>query len=554
MMSNKQYQNNSNRNNGNNRHNQYINTNKSLNFNNLSDASNDRQTNTRYALRSNGQNRIPPPSSQNLRVATPRRSRKEFEDDDEYTMVRSKRQRNLNHRNNNSYQDGYEDVSLNVADNRPSTSDESQLMSQPTVQTVSAEATRYAQTRFPFSPFVIRFNIGNVKESQVAEQITKHFNVHYKIDVNIANIRKSTIKCQGNDYDLLIYVKDVDSYCTLFNKHNWPQQIGGHPFIFPSLPSFPPQLSMIMKNVDLRMDLEEITDGLKAMYPEIHNVIRLKNRYQNDIKMIKIEILSYSKRDLILKDGKIRLLGMIFDVEEYLSPATVLICGKCQGIGHFRRQCLQQLDTCKTCGLDCADIRQHQCTSITHCIHCNSNDHPSNSLKCPSVKDYRSALTKKLLSSAAIASNGSIKHSHDPEAFPTLPQPYSSTLPSTFNNVVSNKIDDLIHGLAKMNDTLDRMEKKQKDFELFMIESKKNDDHLLIQYEELVVNNKEVREHSDANEKLIKKLILPALDLLSHFLQFINLKATGVDDADFKYKIQTVRVQLDNASKGKSFA
>ncbi|CAF2672804.1 unnamed protein product [Rotaria sp. Silwood2] len=554
MTNNKQYQNNGTRNNESYRQNECTNSTNSMNLNNQSTEYYDHHTDTRYIHHSNIHNRIPPPDPHTLRSATPRRARNEYDDDDEFTVIKSKRRRNQNNIKNNCHYDLVQDVQPNVVVNSPTTTHQLQQMSQPIVPTVSTEATRYAQTRFPFSPFIIRFNSGNIKESHAAEQIIKHFYDNVKIDVNIANIRKSIAKCQGDDYDLLIYVKDVDSFSALFGKQNWPQQIGGQTFTFTSMPSFPPQLSVIMKNVDLRVDLNELSEELNSLYPEIHNIIRLKNKYQNDIKMIKIEILSSSKRDALLKDGKIRVLGMTFDIEEYLCPATVLICSKCQGIGHFRRQCKQQNDTCKTCGTNCTDIRQHRCTSIMHCIHCMKNDHPSNSLKCPIVKEYRSLLTKKLLSTSTMNITNKNNYSYEPAGFPALPQPQSSTAPISINNATSNKIDELIFSVAKMNDTLDRIEKKQKEFELFIVESKKNDDYLFAKVDELMMNNREVKDRSDSNEKLIKKLILPSLDLLSQFLQHINLKATGIDDADFKYKIQTVRAQLDNASKGKIFS
>ncbi|CAF5017620.1 unnamed protein product [Rotaria sp. Silwood1] len=515
----------------------------------------DHHTDTRYILRSKIHNRIPSPGSHTPRSVTPRRSTNEYDDDDEFTLVKSKRRRNQNNIKHNYHYDLVQDIQPNVVDTHSTTTHQVQQMFQPIVPTVSIEATRYAQTRFPFSPFIIRFNSGNIKESHAAEQITKHFYDIVKIDVNIVNSRKSTVKCQGDDSDLLIYVKDVDSFSALFVKQYWPQQIGEQAFTFPSMPSFPPPLSMIMKNVDLIVDLNELCAELNSLYPEIHNIIRLKNKYQNDIKMMKIEILSSSKHDALLKDGKIRGLGMTFDIEEYLCPATVLICSKCQGIGHFRRQCKQQSDTCKTCGTNCTDIRQHRCTSIMHCIHCMKNDHPSNSLKYPIVKEYRSVLTKKLLSTSTTIITSKNNYSYDPSGFSGLPQPQSSTAPISINNKTSNKIDELIFSVTKMNDTLDRIEiKKQKEFELFIIESKKTDGYLLAKVEELMMNNKEVKDKSDSNEKLIKKLILPSLDLLSHFLQHINLKATGIDNTDFKYKIQTVRAQLDNALKGKIFS
>ena len=45
-------------------------------------------------------------------------------------------------------------------------------------------------------------------------------------------------------------------------------------------------------------------------------MIRLKNKYQNDIKLAKVELLSPSARDELLKDGKLIVNGITYDIEE----------------------------------------------------------------------------------------------------------------------------------------------------------------------------------------------------------------------------------------------
>ncbi|CAF4609802.1 unnamed protein product [Rotaria socialis] len=152
---------------------------------------------------------------------------------------------------------------------------------------ITNESTRYAQTRFPFQPFVIRFASGNVKEKEAAYELVNHYKDIHHTDMSIAHIRQSTLKCQQNDYDLLIYVKDSLSFITLFNQQNWPKKIGAMEFTFPSTPSFPPQLAFIIKNVDLRINMDDFTKEVETTYPEIHNVIRLKNKFQNNIKLNK---------------------------------------------------------------------------------------------------------------------------------------------------------------------------------------------------------------------------------------------------------------------------
>ncbi|CAF4302519.1 unnamed protein product, partial [Rotaria magnacalcarata] len=389
---------------------------------------------------------VPPPSRKNMDLVdsplTPgRRTRSELNDDDDFQPdVQNKKQRQRstelefdnqwdnrqqNHSNDNSSLQQQQQIQMhdtNNDNNNPSPPrliqrhEQSQLQHHRfSLRTTDArtiahenrinqqrnritnESARYAQTRFPFQPFIIRFASGNVKEKQAAYELVNHYKDIHHTDMSIAHIRQSTIKCQQNDYDLLIYVKDSLSFITLFNQQNWPKKIGGMEFTFPSTPSFPPQLAFIIKNVDLRINMDDFTKEVETTYPEIHNVIRLKNKFQNNIKLIKVEILSSTKREEILNKGKIIVQSMTYDVEAYLAPADVLICSKCMGIGHFRRQCTEAEETCKVCGTSCPDLRQHKCSTVIKCIHCDG-DHQSNALKCPIVKSYRATLTKKLLS------------------------------------------------------------------------------------------------------------------------------------------------------------
>ena len=191
-------------------------------------------------------------------------------------------------------------------------------------------------------------------------------------------------------------MKNAASFCYLYDKTKCPTVIGGESYSWPSMPSFPPQLALVISNVDLKISMEDFKEELVYQFPQIHQVIRLKNKYQTDIKLVKLEILSHTVRDGLLADGKIRVSGMTYDVNDYLAPATVLICSKCMGIGHFRRQCQQVNETCKTCGDSFQDPRLYQCSTVNRCIHCDG-DHVSNSQRCPVVKEFRSVLTKQLL-------------------------------------------------------------------------------------------------------------------------------------------------------------
>jgi hypothetical protein len=227
------------------------------------------------------------------------------------------------------------------------------LSSQPIP--ISNESKRYAQTRYPFSPFILRFNSGKILVNQVKECLIDHCKKIHETDIQIIHCRsfKSTGSDNGdgnNFSDFLIYLKDAVSFSFMLEQAHWPNSIGNEGFSFPSTPAIPPQLCLLIKNVDLHIDFNEFCDDIKNKYPQVKNIIRMKNKFQNDIKLIKLEFTSPAVRDKLLNEKRIIVNYITNDTVEYLVPATVLICSKCMAIGHFKKQCSQIKETCRTCG------------------------------------------------------------------------------------------------------------------------------------------------------------------------------------------------------------
>ncbi|CAF4319522.1 unnamed protein product, partial [Rotaria magnacalcarata] len=178
-------------------------------------------------------------------------------------------------------------------------------------------------------------------------------------------------------------------------------------------------------------------------------------------------------------------------------------------------------------------------------------NHLSNSIKCPVIKEFRADLTKKLFSNkpAILRHNNNNNNNqenqnyiHNTIDYPLLPL---SQRPPTNNTSVMNKLDEVLIGMAKLNESFERIAKKQYELEQFINHKNEQDEYLLNKVEQLRLSNNETKENMIKNEKLIKNLILPTLELISKFLYHSNLKANGVDDADFKCQIETKRALLD---------
>jgi hypothetical protein len=78
---------------------------------------------------------------------------------------------------------------------------------------------------------------------------------------------------------------------------------------------------------------------------------KLKKKRKNFLAnlIVKLEFTSSKVCEELLNERKIIIDYVAYDIEEYLAPANVLICSKCMGIGHFKKQCTQVKDTCHTC-------------------------------------------------------------------------------------------------------------------------------------------------------------------------------------------------------------
>lgn len=228
-----------------------------------------------------------------------------------------------------------------------------------------ATSTRYALSRFPFPLLIIRFNTLSAKTSvkKIQDELVAHGNSALHAKISFLHGRASNVRCDLNEVDILLYVKDVTSFALLLDHANWPPVLAGEMFSLPSPPSCPPQLAIIIRNVDMSVDLAELTVELKEGYPSTRNVIRLKNKFGNDTNLLKVDLASPAERQSIIDAKRISLNHMQYVVGEYLAPASVLICSKCCGLGHFREQCEDQHDTCKKCGQSCADIKVHNCSA-----------------------------------------------------------------------------------------------------------------------------------------------------------------------------------------------
>ncbi|CAF1416197.1 unnamed protein product [Rotaria magnacalcarata] len=534
---------------------------------------------------------IPPPISSNMQLInspapSPRRLRSTDGSDDEYVEVNSnKKKKRIQKQAGQLHTDQtYPILDFNLNNNcntttAPHSSVPTHKVTPPAQPVhhlanpqhhyqerpqITRESTRYAQTRYPFPPFVIRFNSSNVTTKQVSEDLIEHVKLKYQKTIQLANCRTSNIARVNNDQDLLIYIKDSDSFCFLLDQSTWPTKLCNLVYTFPTSPSIPPQLSLIIKNVDLRIDLEDFIDDIKASYSQVKNVIRMKNKFQSNIKLVKIELTSSSLKEQLLNSKKIIVNHITYDIDEYLAPATVLICSRCMAIGHFKSQCKQINETCKTRGEQCVDLKLHNCSQVEKCIHCQQK-HKSNALKCPVVKSYRAQLTKKILDinsrsmPKTMPKNNIYKYNYtyDASNFPPLPHVQSNF---NSNNPMMIKLDDLIEKMTEVKDHLATLAINNEKFEQFMQDKNQHDDLTKQQIDSLLNNDnaikKDLVQHSlliERHENMFIKLLIPMFEDLFTLIAGQNQDKRGNTlDADLKCRLDRYLIQMKKTREGKS--
>ncbi|CAF4011358.1 unnamed protein product, partial [Rotaria sp. Silwood1] len=260
---------------------------------------------------------------------------------------------------------------------------------------ISEQARRFAETRFPFPPFVIKFN-QIVDEKTIIKFMVNDFLSDYKIDLNFAGHRLK------NKNELLLFSANRETFIILFDEQKWPTTIESMNYekIIPK--HLPPQFSIVLRNVPVDIEINSLLTNIKIDYPDVLNAFRITGINKKPSTLVRLDIQNISVIDKLLGKKFIYYENLRLGTTEYLAPAKVLVCTKCFEIGHFRSTCRSDLDHCRKCGVGVSDIKQHleKCTNKLCCVRCQGL-HDANDVRCPSIKSYRSILTKSLLSTAA---------------------------------------------------------------------------------------------------------------------------------------------------------
>ena len=321
---------------------------------------------------------------------------------------------------------------------------------------ISHQARRYAETRYAFPPFIIKFH-NDVDEKLILKSIVNHYTDIYKIDLSLAGHRLKDKR------ELLLFVENRESFATLYDDEKWPTAIDSLNYVKIKPSHLPAQFSVILRNVPLDIEINQLLDEIKEEYPDVTNAFRISNKNKQPTPIVRLDIKSIKIIDELLSKKFIYMNHLRISVAEYLAPAKVLICSKCFMIGHFRSSCKSVLDVCKTCGTGVPDMKQHKdvCINKQCCVRCGAG-HDSNDYRCPEIKSYRAALTKSLLASTDTINN----HQVHPENYRGNDHDFPAVNVNRINHPnhgnkssigFSDRIDELSHKLTNLEVNLNRI-------------------------------------------------------------------------------------------------
>ncbi|CAF1540344.1 unnamed protein product [Rotaria sp. Silwood1] len=122
---------------------------------------------------------------------------------------------------------------------------------------ISQQAQHYAETRYAFPSFIIKFQQDN-NESSVLKYLTTHYSYNYNSNLNFAGHRLKLKR------DLLLFVNDRESFSMLYDTSKWPSTIESLNFekILPN--HLPPQFSLVLKNVPFDIEIDTLLTNIKS--------------------------------------------------------------------------------------------------------------------------------------------------------------------------------------------------------------------------------------------------------------------------------------------------
>ncbi|CAF3312303.1 unnamed protein product [Rotaria socialis] len=136
-----------------------------------------------------------------------------------------------------------------------------------------------------------------MNDKRIIDELIKFSKVNYSFGLDLAGYRMASNRCNSNENNLLIFVRNSRSFTFLLIDIDWPDSFGGEKLTIERKPAIPPQLAIIIDNASYKTNVLEMENDNKSRYGNAVKVIRLKNKNQFDTKFVKVEFNSSKARD-----------------------------------------------------------------------------------------------------------------------------------------------------------------------------------------------------------------------------------------------------------------
>lgn len=233
---------------------------------------------------------------------------------------------------------------------------------------------------------------------QTAKEIVTQILSH--IEKNVRSINKKYDHPLGFDYwfvdkegNIICYTKHIELFVFLCNASNYLQTIN-NTAITPNKPRhLPAQLSLVLKFVPVQITTETIKQEISNRTHDLFNIEEMKGSINMKTRHLRIDIASTADYEKLLNSGGLAIDGNIIEIQEFLAPPKLLLCSKCNGPGHVKRDCHFDYEACHRCGNDRTLGEHKQCTILCH--RCNQS-HLATNYSCPALIEYRKALIQHI--------------------------------------------------------------------------------------------------------------------------------------------------------------
>ncbi|CAF4526172.1 unnamed protein product [Didymodactylos carnosus] len=174
--------------------------------------------------------------------------------------------------------------------------------------------------------------------------IESNFRIEYSGHKNPIGLDQWWLQGDGNFFCGV--TDDIDFYMYLCDDSHYPFSIGNVQIKLEPPKQLPVQNSVIIKFVPTSISKDDVLDEMKSRFSSIFMANEMKESTRTSARHIRVIFKQQNEYKKILYEGRIVIQGLVLNVDEYLPPPKILICMKCNLLGHIKKACQAPYSIC----------------------------------------------------------------------------------------------------------------------------------------------------------------------------------------------------------------